>query len=159
MADQEPDPLGDIPTDQLMVDITRREPAMYYLLAARLLKEGRNDEAVFWYYVGQLRWRYYAMAHKDKVSGSEESALMGALGQSIGTAVNSYAFGDLPRLRQTIDEAIAWDEAQTNEHCPKDSVVEARAVVLDGLRELRQSTIDRADEIRKTRTENGLENR
>lgn len=159
MADAEPDPLADVPTEQLIAGITKQEPAYYYLLASRLLKEERNDEAVFWYYVGQLRWRYYALGHKDKVSGSEESALMGALNQSIGTVVNRYAFGDLEQLRQTIDQAIAWDESNPNEFCPKDSVAEARAEVLEGLRELRQSTIDQADEIRKTRTENGLENR
>ena len=155
----EPEPLGDVPTADMIAGITKQEPAYYYLLAARLLKEDRKDEAVFWYYAGQLRWRYYALAHQEKVSGSEASSLMGAFHHSLGTPINEYAFGDLPQLRQTIDDVIAWDEENPNEFCPKETVAEERTEVLEGLRQLRQSTIDRAEEIRKTRTENGLENR
>ena len=155
----EPEPLGDVPTAELIAGITKQEPAYYYLLAARLLKEGRRDDAVFWYYAGQLRWRYYALANPEKVSGSEASALMGAFHHSLGTPINEYAYGDLEKYRQTIADVIRWDEENPNEYCPKEGVQKERAEVLDGLRQLSQSTIDNADEIRKTRTANGLENR
>lgn len=155
----EPEPHANVPTAELIAGITKQEPVHYYLLSARLLKEGRADEAVFWYYAGQLRWRYYALAHPEKASGGESSALMGAFHHSLGTPINEYAFGDLEQLRKTIDDVIRWDEENPNEFCPKESVQKERAEVLEGLRKLSQSTIDTADEIRKTRTKNGLPNR
>lgn len=45
---------------QLKQDIEKRHPADYYLLAAKLLKDpATKQEAVFWFYVGQIRYRYY----------------------------------------------------------------------------------------------------
>ncbi len=157
MSTLEPEPLSDISTEELIRTITERHPSEYYLLASRLFKEGRQDEAVFWYYAGQLRWRYYALANQDTVSGSEESSLVAAMHQSVGAVINEYAFGDLPKFRQTIDEVVRWDEEHPNPQVSKENP--ARAEVLEGLRALQQSTVDQAEDIRRTRTENGLENR
>lgn len=155
----EPESHTNVPIPELIAGITKQEPVHYYLLSARLLKEGRPDEAVFWYYAGQLRWRYYALANPEKASGGESSALMGAFHHSLGTPINEYAYGDLEKYRQMLADVIRWDEENPNEFCPKESVQKERAEVLDGLRKLSQSTIDNADQIRETRTKNGLPNR
>lgn len=44
---------------QLKDAATLIHPTGYYVLANRLFDDGHTDEALFWLYLGSLRYRYY----------------------------------------------------------------------------------------------------
>jgi hypothetical protein len=155
--DRDKDPLY-MKVDDLKADIQNRHPGDYYILASRLFEEGKKDEAVFWFYTGQLRARYF-ISGSDREDVKEDFVYLDAIFQTWGPTFNGYAFGDLPKLRETIDKVIQWDEETPNGFFSKSDHAEARERVVKGLLELRQDTIDREDEIRSKRKEAGLENR
>jgi hypothetical protein len=64
---------------------------------------GKRDEAVFWFYAGQLRYRVYLLVNKDKLEPSGDPAVFASLSEEIGRPLNEYAFGDIPQLAKTID--------------------------------------------------------
>ena len=143
--------------DQLRAGIQKRHPGDYFILAARLFEKGEKDEAVFWFYQAQLRYRYFILG-SDRAKVRDDVVYLDALFQTLGPQINAYAFGDLPKLRQTIDEVIQWDEETLNGFFDKATDPESRQSIIDGLRDLRQETIDREQEIRTEREKNGLEN-
>lgn len=133
-------------------------PAEYMMHAARLVKAGRMDDAVFWFYVGQLRWRFDLAAHpeQDPTGGP---ALLASLMDVLGTPINAYAFGDIPRLTAVWDAVLAWDAAHDNGSTSKTRYAAAWEKQRAGLRSLRADTLARRAEIERTRVENGLANR
>ena len=72
----------------------------------RLWEAGRKDEAVFFFYLGQLRFRARLIANPNG-DPTGERALYDALMSAMGPPINQYAFGDMPALLATIDRVIA----------------------------------------------------
>lgn len=131
------------------------EPAVAALeLSKHLWEAGRKDDAVFFFYLGQLRFRAQLLGNPNG-DPSGERALFDALMAGMGPPINQYAFGDIPSLLAMIDRVIAWDDAHADDYAsPK-----AREEVKAGLKKMRADVIARADEIRRTRSEKGLPNR
>lgn len=146
----------DLPT--LKAGIAGQHPAAYYELAMRLFGEGQQDEAVFWYYAGQLRYRIHLACHPD-LKPDGDPAVFAALSESVGRPINEYAFGDPPALARTIGAVLDWDDETENGFTPKAECIDAIAVQRDGLEELKDYVEDNADEIRQQRKANGLPNR
>jgi hypothetical protein len=123
-------------------------------LAKHLWEAGRKDDAVFFFYLGQLRFRAHLLANPngDPTGGR---ALFDALMSAMGPPINQYAFGDIPALLATIDRVIAWDDSHADDYAP----VKAREEAKTGLKKMRADVVARQDEIRRTRNENGLPNR
>jgi hypothetical protein len=142
-------------TQDMLSDIAREHPAAYYVLARRLFEEGKKDEAVFWFYTGQIRFRSRLLSYPN-LPKDGEPAVFSSLSEMVGRPLNEYAFGDIPKLATIIDRALAWDEAHVDPHAPKGRV---RDGVRSGLAKMKTDIVARADEIRATRTQNGLENR
>ena len=138
--------------------IEDRQPYAYIELAATRLKQGRSDEAVFWFYLGQLRWRFELLARSDP-DPSAGPALFNSMMSVLGTPVNEYAYGDIPKLVATLDAVLAWDAAHPNGFTSKTTYAQAYARQRAGLQGLRDETWRTRDEIRAKRTANGLENR
>src|SRR5215510_15118295 len=92
--------------DQLRQGIESQHPAVYYVLARKLFETGQRDEATFWYYAGQLRYRFYLKATPG-LDPSGDPALFGSLSEVIGQPINEWAFGDLDALRATLDRVLA----------------------------------------------------
>lgn len=134
------------------------DPVAYFRKAAGLFKQGQRDEAVFWYYLGQLRFRAYVKAH-SKLDPSGAPALLTSLMATMGPPINQYAYGDLPALNRTIDRVLAWDDAHPDAATPKDKFAADRASIRQGLVELRDSNNVQRDQIRAERIKNGLGNR
>jgi hypothetical protein len=89
--------------EQLRSGIENRHPSCFYILAGKLFAAGKRDEAVFWFYAGQLRYRLYLLVNKDKLEPSGDPAVFASLSEEIGRPLNEYAFGDIPQLAKTID--------------------------------------------------------
>ena len=132
-------------------------PAALYVLTSKLMAAGRLDEAVRWFYIGQLRYRFYLMTNPPDAANA--GILFSALSESVGRPINEYAFGDVEGAVQQIDAALAWDEAHPNQFTSKDAHPAQHATVRDGLIAMRDDMIARKQEIKETRTRNGLPNR
>ena len=144
--------------DQLRASIEKQHPAAYYVLAGKLFESGQKDEAVFWFYAGQLRYRFHLKANQD-LPPSGDAAVFASLSEVLGRPINEYAFGDLEQLVATIDKVLAWDERTANGYTSKATHAAAWKAIRDGLGELRSRVGQNGDQIRAQRKQNGLENR
>ena len=153
------DDLATLSIEQLKNDIEKQHPAGLYILAQKLFASGQKDEAVFWYYAGQLRYRVYLTVNQSKLDPAGDPAVFSALTEEIGRPVNEYAFGDIPRLAKTIDAVIAWDKSHANALTPREKYRTEYDQITTGLTQLRDNMIKNADSIRQQRTAAGLENR
>jgi hypothetical protein len=133
-------------------------PAVYYRMTAELLHAGRKDEAVFWYFLGQLRYRAHLAAHPD-LEPSGDPALFASFSEVIGRPVNEYGFGDMPALLMILDAVLAWDDTHPNRFTPKDQFAAAHAGARAGLKALQDHIRENAADIRAKRAANRLENR
>jgi hypothetical protein len=146
--------------EQLRNGIENRHPSSFYILAGKLFfAAGKKDEAVFWFYAGQLRYRVYLLVNKNKLKPSGDPAVFTSLSEEIGRPLNEYAFGDIPQLAKTIDAVIAWDLSHSDALTPRDKYRSEYEQIVAGLTQMRDEVVRKADSIRKTRTANGLENR
>jgi hypothetical protein len=135
-----------------------KHPSEYYKLAAELFRDGKKDEAVFIFYLGQLRYRARLLAHRD-LDPSGEPALFASLSEVVGRPLNEYAFGDIPRLLSTIDAVLEYDRAHPDRFTPHASFPEAWQQAREGLTKLKAKIERTADEIRAARKKSGLPNR
>lgn len=79
----------------------------FYHAAEALFEKGRKDEAVKWYYAGQIRARVAAGLDPDP---SRNNAMLSAFSVSIGKPIMKYAHSDKENWLAQIDHAIAWDK-------------------------------------------------
>lgn len=135
-----------------------QHPAAYYQRAAQLFHTGKKDDAVFLFYLGQLRYRARLSARRD-LKPDGDPALFASLSEVVGRPLNEYAFGDIPALARTIDAVLAYDKANPDRFTPPASFPQAYAGVREGLGAMRTQMLADADKIRATRRRNGLENR
>jgi hypothetical protein len=153
------DDLSSLSIDQLKNGIENQHPSAFYILAQKLFTAGQKDDAVFWFYAGQLRYRVYLLVNNGKLDPSGDPALFASLSEEVGRSINEYAFGDIPQLAKTIDAVIAWDQSHTNALTPRNKYKSQYDQIVAGLTQMRDQVIKQADSIRKTRTANGLQNR
>jgi hypothetical protein len=153
------DDLSSLSIDQLKNGIENQHPSAFYILAQKLFTAGQKDDAVFWFYAGQLRYRVYLLVNNGKLDPSGDPALFASLSEEVGRSINEYAFGDIPQLAKTIDAVIAWDQSHANALTPRDKYKSQYDQIVAGLTQMRDQVIKQADSIRKTRTANGLQNR
>jgi hypothetical protein len=154
----QPDDFQRLSADELKKGIEKRHPAAYYVLAQKLFEAGGRDEAVFWFYAGQLRYRFHLSASPD-LPASGDPALFASLTEVIGRPINEFAFGDLPALEATLDKALAWDERADNGMTSKSAHAAEWKDVREGLGKMRDYIKANAEQIRAQRQQNGLENR
>lgn len=141
---------------QIIAQAQAVHPATLYILASRLMAEGRKDDAVRWFYIGQLRYRFHLAT--NPASMPEDLTLFSALSESVGRPINEYAFRDVDAAVAQIDAALAWDATHPNSFTSKERYAAELSEVRAGLQELRNDMAANKDHIRETRTRNGLEN-
>jgi len=81
-------------------------PPVLYFLSSVLFEGGKKDEAMFWFYAGQLRGRIDANICAD----ISAQAAMGELNQRFGLLINQYSFKDIPKLTNTVSQVLVWEE-------------------------------------------------
>lgn len=141
---------------QLETGVEHKHPAVYTVIVRDLFERGNKDEAVFWFYLGQLRYRAYLAAHPN-LAPDGDPALFDAFISETGPQLNEYAFGNIPALSATLGRVIAWDDAHPDDYAPKAN--KARADVVAGLKSLRAKILEQKDSIRAQRAAHGLPNR
>jgi hypothetical protein len=135
-----------------------QHPAAYYRKAAEMFQSGQKDDAVFVFYLGQLRYRTHLRARPD-LKPDGDPALFGSLSEVVGKPVNEYAFGDLPKLDETLKAVLAYDQANPDSFTSAAQFPSVHAQQREGMDSMRLQIVARADDIRRQRTSNGLENR
>ncbi|MBB4000203.1 hypothetical protein [Aureimonas pseudogalii] len=132
----------------------RSHPSELMMRAPALLQSGKGEEATFWFYAGQLRWRSRLTADPTQ-DPTGEPALFSSLFETIGPEVNDWAFGNIPELQRTIDAVLDWDDRYPDPSL--DGAV--HAATRKGLADLRDQIGREADAIRTERAARGLANR
>jgi hypothetical protein len=76
----------------------------FYFAAEHLFAAGEKDEAVRWFYVGQLRGRVVGV-----LDHGSTPMTIDALQYVVGQPVNEYAGGDLDKWIASANWVLAWD--------------------------------------------------
>jgi hypothetical protein len=143
---------------RLLAGLEGDHPAGYYRRAADLFRAGRRDEAVFVFYLGQLRYRTH-LAARPELPRDRDAAAFASLSEVVGRPVNEYAFGDIPALDRTLRAVMAYDAAHPDAFTPPDRYPQASRSVREGMERFRQKIVAERDSIRAQRVANGLANR
>lgn len=129
-----------------------------YHYAGRLLEAEEMNEAAFWFYAGQLRYRVHLMA-RPNLPPDQDAAVFASLNSVLGQEVNQYIGGDPAEWEDVIERVLNWDAQTPNDFTPKDKFPSAHRQVRAGLQEMWTWIHENHDEIREQRTASGLENR
>lgn len=132
---------------ELTAGIENEHPMTHLALATRLWEHGEKDEAVFWFYVGQIRYRYYLQANPALHAGGD-GALFSSMMAAMGGPMNQHALCDVAGFRRTVDKALAWDASNPNGFTPKDKAPGALEAVRRGLTSFRDRISAQEDSIR-----------
>ena len=124
--------------------IEYKHPATYFVLAERLLAMGEKDEAVFWFYVGLIRYRSYLVVPQCEGEGARFLDLW----EKVERPINDHAFGDVPALAAAIGRALVWDDMHADPYAPKGT---ARDQVRSSLRRMKAELLTRRDALRPAR--------
>ena len=144
--------------DELIRIVPDQHPSFYYVLAARLFQANRKDEAVYWFYAGQLRYRILLACHPN-LAPDTEPALFGSLHETIGRQINEYASADPGAWVATMERALAWDAATHNGFEPKAPCRAAIADQRSGMGGLIAHVRQNEAQIRRDRAAAGLPTR
>jgi hypothetical protein len=109
----EPQQILDLPSAEVEKALPSSHPMAYYLYAGRLAHEGDKELALFWYYVGELRYRFYLAANPD-LSPDGAPALFGSLHQSVGQTVADPHQIDRAMSVTEFKRALDWDATNEN---------------------------------------------
>lgn len=146
-----------MPLAQIQAEAGSLHPAALYVMAGRLLAEGRYQEAANWMYAGQLRYRFMIAALGE--AAGNDRVLFSALSEQVGRPVNEYIGGDPDEWIEAMEWALEWDDATENAVTSKTAHAAVLQEVRQGLERLIAQVDSSRDEIREQRTANGLENR
>ena len=89
---------------RIVKEAATAEPHLLMQAAVGLLESGQREQAVFWFYAGQLRARYWPTLQ------GQNAQILTILLMTLGEQVNAAAFRDIPALVKTLDAVVAWDE-------------------------------------------------
>lgn len=142
----------------LLQGVEGDHPAGYYRRAADLMRAGRRDEAVFVFYLGQLRYRTHLAARPD-LPRDRDAAVFASLSEVVGRPVNEYAFGDIPALDRTLQAVMAYDRANPDRFTSPAEFPQASRTVRTGMEQFRAQIVAQRETIRAQRQANGLANR
>ncbi|SFV31700.1 hypothetical protein SAMN05216456_1429 [Devosia crocina] len=149
--------VADMSNAQIAAQARDLHPAALYLLASRLLYEGKGQEAANWMYAGQLRYRFSITAGGDEAR--DDQILFSALSEQVGRPVNEYIAGDVDEWLAAMAWALEWDAQTPNNVTSKSENAEALANVRSGLERLIADVETNRETIPQEREANGLENR
>ena len=153
-----PDEIKTLPRPEIEAKLPGEHPSSYYSYANRLFFEGKKDEAILWFYVGQLRYRIYLKANPPS-DPSGDPALFASLNATVGQKINEYAGGDPKMWAAQITGALKWDDKHSNDFSSKKKFKEVHAEIRAGLAKLGKQIESGAGKMREERKKRGLETR
>lgn len=91
----------------ILLNADHSKPLLLMNVASHLMKVNRRDEAVFWFYAGQLRARY-----SPEFQGENKQLI--PIFVMIGEQINRHAQKDILGMEQTIQRVLTWDDQTFN---------------------------------------------
>ena len=149
---------NDMSIDELKQKASELHPSGIYILAGKLFKADKKDDAVFWFYVGQIRFRVH-LAANPKLEPSGDPALFSSLNYTLGQPINEYAGGDPDTWVKQTKKAKQWDSDNPNKTTPKEKNKTVYNQILSGLDQMINNIEQNKEMLRKQRDARGLENR
>ncbi|MEA1989931.1 MAG: hypothetical protein U9N57_12110 [Pseudomonadota bacterium] len=131
-------------------------PVGFYLLAMKLFKQGEKDEAIFWFYVGSIRYRHFLSSIEENPF-EPENELFGKVQFEIGGTVLDYAGGNPIFWAEQIEKANKWDTEHLNFFYSKKNNPEVLTEIKLSMQQLQHKLLDEKEDIIKQRIENGAE--
>lgn len=149
------DELNQLSPAQVERELPASNPASYLQYAAVLWSKGERDQAVYWFYVGELRYRFCLASMK---SGGQpcDAELFGALHQEIGSQINPYAGGDPDKWVAEMGKALDWDASHPNGYTSKSAFATDYDKTRAGLEGLRDYVRSHRAELMAARKQNGI---
>ena len=114
------DQIQSLSPKQIEAGLPDSHPFAYFAYAVKLAKAGKYDPAVQWYYVGQIRAHHHLLANPDLPATGDAAELQG-ITKGLGQSLVDYAGGNIRIWVQTIDKALAWDNANPNGFTSKET--------------------------------------
>ena len=122
----------------------------YYVNTVRLFQQSARKEAVFWFYVGEIRYRIYLRVHPE-LPPDGDPALFDCLHQTIGTPINDWAGSDPDTWVQAMQRALDWDRQHDNGFTSKTTHANAWHVMRADLKQLVADVLANKSYIREQR--------
>jgi hypothetical protein len=131
------------PLDQLIEEADRSHPIAMMVLARRLYESGQRDDAVFWFYAGQLRWRAQLVASPSQADLEAFTTLFQAMEE-----INSFSACNTTKLQATVDRVLAWDQSHPD---PLATPASAKDKLREGLKQQATELSLDVEDVRKAR--------
>jgi hypothetical protein len=119
---------------EVLADAERADPLVLMQAASRHLELGSAEEAIVWFYAGQLRARYSPLLSGER----SQQVTISTVTQ--GEGINAHAMRDIVKMLELIARAMLWDEktydawAKANKLDPDSAeLLKRRAAARDGL--------------------------
>ena len=93
--------------DSILKNPNFYNPPVIYALSRELFNQDKKDDAMYWFYVAQLRARYDANLCMDNSAKQAVSILNGEYGPNI----NKYALQDIDKLEKTVTKVVDFVRA------------------------------------------------
>lgn len=93
--------------DSILKNPNFYNPPVIYALSRELFNQDKKDDAMYWFYIAQLRARYDANLCMDNSAKQAVSVLNG----EYGPAINKYAFQDIDKLEKTVTKVVDFVRA------------------------------------------------
>ncbi|HJR13742.1 MAG TPA: hypothetical protein VJ833_07570 [Rhodanobacteraceae bacterium] len=144
-----------LPPEQIERELPNANPADYLVYSATLWGNGERDKALFWFYVGELRYRFCLKAMQSGAPACD-AALFGSLHQEIGSQINLYAGSNPDNYIAQINKALNWDASNPNGYTSKTGYSSDWESTRAGLQELSDYIKTHKAELLAARQQNGV---
>jgi hypothetical protein len=88
-------------------------PMAYFLYAGRCSKEGDSKDALFWFYVGELRYGFY-LAANPHLPPDGDPALFQSLREEVGSLFIGQSQVTETDSKNALKRALDWDASHDN---------------------------------------------
>jgi len=146
---------GEFTIAQLKEQAATIHPAGLYILASKLYKTNKKDEAVFWVAVGHLRFKFH-LATKPSSQSLHGPSLFSTLQNFIASPINDYAGINPTRWVTITKDAKQWDLDNKNRFTSKSKYKLEYAASHVEMDDMIQFIKNNKDKIRKNREETAL---
>jgi hypothetical protein len=109
----EPQQVMELPRPEVEHALPSSHPMAYSMYSSRLFHEGDREDALFWYYVGELRYRFF-LAANPKLPPDGAPALFASLHESVGSVVWEWGKSSPETAVKELQRALDWDASTDN---------------------------------------------
>ena len=140
--------------DSVLANPNSFNPTVTYMLSNLLLDQDKKNEAMFWFYLSQVRARVDANICKDNTAKQAVSIL----NMTFGPAINKIAFLNLDTLKVVVEKVVAFIKSNEETYDRRWINLHGMDAVISGLdKDSKQNEtsepIDKWADIKKTTVE------